>query len=375
MTAVHQRPALLTVAGALLGCTLLAALAAALAPHGGFGCAPHASLEGPLLRAWAHWDARWYVAIAREGYWYVPGEQSPVAFFPLYPLLLRGGGALGLDAPSAGVLVTAACGVAGLLAFRRWAAVLAGPGAAQGALVLLALYPFAFYLYGAVYSDALYLLLAVGAFLCLERGQVWPAALLGALATACRPVAPAVVAGLLVRQWELRRARGERLRPSDGVPALAGAGLAAWMLFLWARFDDPLAFAHVQVAWQQGSGWDTLTKAFVRDQLLHRFKWRLLLRTLLHAGVAFGLLALVPTTRRRLGAGYAAYLALCIGLPVLSTKDFMGLGRYALAAFPAFLTLALLLAERPRLRRAWPWVSGAGLAWATAAFASGAYVS
>ncbi|MBL9037864.1 MAG: hypothetical protein JNG84_05045, partial [Archangium sp.] len=37
----------------------------------------------PLIVGLTQWDASWYADIAEDGYWYVPGQQSPVAFFPL----------------------------------------------------------------------------------------------------------------------------------------------------------------------------------------------------------------------------------------------------------------------------------------------------
>ena len=37
---------------------------------------------------------------------------------------------------------------------------------------------------------------------------------------------------------------------------------------------------------------------------------------------------------RRFGWGYAAYAAVVIAIPIIGTKDFMGTGRYVLAAFP-----------------------------------------
>ena len=41
------------------------------------------------LDDWARWDGRWYVEIAEHGYTYDPNAQSSVAFFPLYPALMR----------------------------------------------------------------------------------------------------------------------------------------------------------------------------------------------------------------------------------------------------------------------------------------------
>ena len=37
-----------------------------------------------------HGDALWYCRIAAGGNSYTPGQQSPVAFFPVFPMLLRG---------------------------------------------------------------------------------------------------------------------------------------------------------------------------------------------------------------------------------------------------------------------------------------------
>jgi Gpi18-like mannosyltransferase len=42
------------------------------------------------LAGWAQWDSGWYRQIAMEGYSYVVGRQSTVAFFPAYPLVVRG---------------------------------------------------------------------------------------------------------------------------------------------------------------------------------------------------------------------------------------------------------------------------------------------
>ena len=35
------------------------------------------------------WDSGWYLSIVQNGYFYVPGEESSVAFFPLYPSLVK----------------------------------------------------------------------------------------------------------------------------------------------------------------------------------------------------------------------------------------------------------------------------------------------
>lgn len=324
-------------------------------------------------RALCHWDCWWYGDIAANGYWYKPGEQSPVAYFPLYPMTMR---AVAWVLPSvwwAGVFVTFLCGLFALVLFRRWAEQLK-PGSGEHAQWLLLLYPWAVYLCGVVYSDALYLLVAVGAFYCLERRWLWPAVALGALATLCRPVAPAIVLGLTVRQLELKRRAGEKIGPLDFAPVLAACGFIGWMIFLQQSFGDPLAFVHTQssAGWEQTPGPQTWFKYEFFRTVTERWRPGALLKLGSQGLVALGVLALAWPTGKKLGWGYAVYLAAVIGLPLLSSKDFQGLGRYAIAGFPAFLTLSLLLTPKPWLYRGWLAVSA--LAWAALCMAFGADV-
>src|SRR5688572_22754264 len=65
---------------------------------------PQLSLVGAL----GQWDGGWYLSIARAGYWYRPGEQSPVAFFPAYPLAIRAVSQTGLGLSLSGVLLSLA---------------------------------------------------------------------------------------------------------------------------------------------------------------------------------------------------------------------------------------------------------------------------
>lgn len=372
-----RRAVLLAAASAAAVCSAIAVWSAA---H--FGAAPIPAAAravdlGALARAWARWDSGWYLSIAESGYTYGAGSQGPVAFFPGYPLAIRVIGSLGIDPISSGFLVTLCCGIFACWLFVRWAATQTESKIAVHGAMLLVLYPFALYLYGALYSDALLLALIAGAFLCLEQDALIPATLLGAAATFTRPVAPAVVLGLLIRQLERRRQQGAAIRPADFLPLAAVAGVGFYMFFLWQRFGDPLAFLHVQAApgWDQPPGWQTWLKLTWFRILFPKVAPLVAIRLIGHAAVALGALALVPATRRYLGWGYAVYVALAVGLPTISSKDFMGLGRYVLSAFPIFLTLALLMRDNPRLFRLWLLGSALALALLTLAWGAGGYVA
>jgi hypothetical protein len=95
----------------------------------------------------------------------------------------------------------------------------------------------------------------------------------------------------------------------------------------------------------------------------------------LHAVLAIGCLALAVPMRKRLGWGYSAYVFVALFMPLFSSRDFIGLGRYAMAAFPCFLMLALILEEKPAGRWGWLLASIALLALMTSKFAMGRYVA
>jgi hypothetical protein len=329
------------------------------------------------LAGWAQWDSGWYHEIATEGYSYVAGRQSSVAFFPAYPLVIRALGVLVDDAYVAGIVVTTLCGagVAALLAL--WLRLRLSAPAAWAALLAFLLFPYAFYLYGVVYADALFIAALLGAFLLLEADRPVLAGLAGAVATGARPIGVVLVIGLAVRALERRDAFADwhRARWVDAGVLLSMLGLVAWCAYLWSRFDDPFAFAAAQGAWDQGAGAETWLKLqFFRDitDLRSPRAWVLFMA---HPILTVAAACLVPRVFRRFGAGYGVYTALLVGLSALSTKNFFGMARYLLAAFPIFAVVGEALAARPAVRRVALPASAVGLLVLTAVFGTGYYLS
>jgi hypothetical protein len=177
---------------------------------------------------------------------------------------------------------------------------------------------------------------------------------------------------------ERRRAIGDD-RPvwRDAGVLLSGLGLAAFCLYQWRRFGDPFAFITVQSAWGQESGLHTWLKLrFFED--LGGLPHRNVLGSisyLAHPVLTFGALALVPRVFRRFGYGYGVYALLIILLPAVSTKNFFGMGRYLMAAFPCFAVAGEMLAERPRLAAVVYPVAAVGLVTLTIAYSQGHYLS
>ena len=356
----------------------------------------HRDLQGTdWLSTFSWWDGWWYLGIARRGYVFFPGRQSPVAFFPLYPLLIRAVGTEIGGPLLAGFLLTVASGLGAAVLFHRWCVEQFGATTARVAVLLLLLYPFAFFLMGAVYADALFLLAALAAFVALEHDRPVLAGLAAALATAARPVGVAVVLGLWVlaleRKGMFRRPRHRRggrnahwrelrslLRSADLGVLLAPLGLAAFSCFLWIRFSRPLAFLETAGArgWDQPPGFHTWLKVDFFRAMWHG-PW-----TNGHVGhlminVAATLVvgAFIPSVFRKLGLGYGVFVVVAVVVTAISTKDFVGMGRYSLAAFPCFAVAADTLSLRPWAARASLAISALGLVMLAQLHARGTIVS
>jgi hypothetical protein len=328
--------------------------------------------------AWVRYDSGWYAGIAELGYGYTPGQQSAVAFFPAYPTAMRIVGTVLNNVSVAGYLITIVSGFLAVALFHLWCRQWLPSRSAVAAVAALLLYPYSLYLYGAVYADALFLVSAIAAFVLLERGHPVLAGLTGALATAGRPVGVALVIGLAVRAIEIANARRDEIRQThiptgETLSARAGQlrdrmwsavrsvrlpefgvllsllGLVTWCVYLAIRFDEPLAFVHAQSApgWDQETGPRTWFKIHFFYALLEKpaSEWARLALAAIFCLIAF---LLLPRVHRLFGWGYATYAFFMVAIPVLSTKDFMGTGRYLIAAFPVFAAAGDLLARSSR---------------------------
>ena len=355
----------------------------------------HRHLQGDRwVDAFGWWDGWWYVGIAKRGYWFFrPDRQSPVAFFPAYPLAMQFLGRAVGGPLVAGFLITVACGLGLAVLFHRWCVVKLGSAKARLALALLLLYPFAFYLMGAVYADALFIVAALAAFLALEHDRPVIAGVAAVVATAARPVGTALVLGLWVLYLERRgvfgpagsafpaqgaaRAR-RRPRAADAGLLLAPMGMMAFCLFLWARFGEPFAFFDVAGApgWDQPPGAHTWfkvhwVKAMWNGPWTNGHFGHLLINALATVVTA----AFIPMVFRRLGWGYGAYVVVAVLATAAATKDFVGMGRYSLTAFPCFAMAADVLFRRPRLAWAVLGVSGVALVVLSQLHARGTIIS
>lgn len=323
------------------------AVGAGLLPLGGFPGA---------LQSWLRKDATWYLQVAMNGYSYSPRTGSAVNFFPLYPLAIR------LVEPLVGLVVgprdayfvaglavswlsfIAACVMLYRLVSRRL-----GEPTALLTVLLLSVFPFSCF-FGTAYSESLYLLGVVLAFLGIEQRRWWLAAVCAALAAATRAVGVVVILTVAVAyglDW-LRTRRWPRWDVLwSGVMPL---GFAAYAAYCWLRFGDPTVYVKASsLGW--GGGHLQLGSLTVAMQLLTGHSSDPFAPLHLAYLIALGAVLLSCVwIGRLLGTPYVVYTLGSALAPLLDFSQLNGLGRYLSVAFPAFVVLAYALRRQPVLR-------------------------
>ncbi|MGE3191194.1 MAG: mannosyltransferase family protein [Vicinamibacterales bacterium] len=298
----------------------------------------------PFWNSFARYDSGWYWSIAHDGYRYIPEQPNTLAFFPLYPLAMRAGGELlgggRLAYFQAGIAVSWGAFVLGMLMLYRLARLDVDEDSAHRAVLYAMVFPFAFF-YGKIYSESLFLLTVVTSVYAFRRGQWALGAVAGALATATRVNGILLLPVLAWLAWQ--GTRNDRRQQAYAALAVvgAGSGFAAYCLYNYLLSGSPLEWMSSIERWNYhpgGAPWEPLV-ALAR-QLVRRPREFLLepngLYDTLNGMTAMAFVAAIPFVWRRLGAGYAMYMAINLLLP-LSSGEFEGLGRYCAVLFPVFI--------------------------------------
>jgi hypothetical protein len=306
-------------------------------PRGYFG----PEFRSPLTLL-ASWDGRWYHQVARNGYLLVSGHQSDPAFFPLYPVMLRIGGFLGLSYTGTGILISNIVLLGGLLAFYRLGCELLPERDAYRAAVLVAVAPMSF-AFSMVYPESIvFATIALAGLASLRRRWVLAAAC-GAVAALARPQGALVVlpvAAVVYRAWPTLTT-SERGR-ATGALAAPIAALLSYPIYLWTILGDPNAWSKAQEAWGRTFELTGFLRAF--EQLPARGgtdHW--ILRDAIFC-LAY-LLLLAVAYRARVPRGWIAAGALMVLLP-LESGSFISIARFGLLALPVWWGLAVLARRR-----------------------------
>jgi hypothetical protein len=326
------------------------------------------------LTRWAgDWDGGWYKSIVEQGYaTSLPGYQVNLGFFPLLPVLtwlLKT--ATGLPTVWAGMVITTASFASTLIILYHLVWRYFTLQTARWTLCLLAFNPFSLY-FGMMYTESVFLLLAVSCFWFLLQKRWWMAALFAGLATATRSVGVALAVAVVVsylfdakrKKWGDERRGSTRLLPaavpgedkSWGGPlgrtpsvflltALSFSGLIIFSLYLWQHTGNPTAYSTAQSYWPDRGGpvnllqeqLHLLTPTHINKEYLIRVMWEL--------SAVVGVIGFVMLLKLRQTA-MAIYAGIALALPMLFGTT-SAMNRYVLVVFPVFIAYAAWLVKQP----------------------------
>jgi hypothetical protein len=283
----------------------------------------------PLLDVASRWDADPYLVIARDGYH--ADAPSHVAYFPLYPFLMRiAAGLFGGDDAylAAGVVISNLALFAAVVYLARSVMLDHDTPTATRSAVYLLVFPTTVFL-SAVYAESLFLALAIAATYHARRREWLLAGALAALAALTRPFGAVVALPLAM----------EALRRPVAIRGLAATLLApatffAWLAVLWLITGDPRALLTAQAQWGTRPGLSLQVFADLFDPAVYSFPYFVLAFT-----VFIG--ALVVISWRVLRPSLAAF-GTVVFLVAISTGSLTSAPRYYLAVFPAFIALAVI---------------------------------
>ena len=296
----------------------------------------------------ARFDTGYYEGIAWDGYQPLAGGRSNIAYFPVYPMLMRFFGRLfGRHHATyfmAGIGVSWLCFVLAMVALYFLARLDLPRRRAERAVLLAAIFPFAFF-FGVAYSESTFLLFTVLAFYLFRTRRWMLAGLCGAVATATRVPGILMVPALVWVAWRSAEpTTGDRTRAMAGV-SLAACGFGAYCWYVYSLTGNPFEWVATLQRWGYypgGSPW-MAPVTLARQLLTHPYRYLttdpMALYDTLYGVTGILFIAAVPFVWRRFGAGYALFMLMNLWLP-LSSGVFEGMGRYCSVLFPCFIWLA-----------------------------------
>ena len=304
----------------------------------------------PFWDTFARFDTGHFQAIAWSGYAPAAGGRSNIAYFPVYPMLMRMVGRLfGRSHATyylSGIGISWVCFVLAMFALYSLARLDLPRHRAERAVLLTMIFPFSFF-FGVAYSESTFLLFTVLAFYAFRTRHWFAGGLCGAIATATRVPGILMVPALACIAWQhAEPIRRDRASAAAGL-ALAASGFGAYCFYIFHLTGHPFEWVAALQRWGYhpgGSPWAaplTLLRHLVAHPRVYLSTDPMAVYDTLYGLTAILFTLAIPFVWRQFGAGYGVYMLLNLWLP-LSSGLFEGLGRYCSVLFPCFIWLATI---------------------------------
>jgi hypothetical protein len=321
---------------------------------------------------WDQWDFGYYQKIAEFGY---SGSDGSIAFYPLFPWLVRLVAYVSKSYLAAGFIVSGMASVVAAILLRRLVQLDYPASVAMRSVWFLLIFPTAYFLHIG-YSEGLFLALALACILAARGERWWLAGLLGAFCWMTRATGAVLVPTLAVeaaqQYWARRKScRHGAVSPYQGPKggnasaqrrnydktrwsswnwqwlwiATVPAGFAVYLLINWTVSGDPFAFLQARKTLFEQSF--ALPLAGIRQAIWAHYPTPQEAEMVGTQELFFVALGFVCTIISwiKLRPAYAMWIT---GSWVLSASVtfFRSMPRYTLTMFPIFILFALLARNR-----------------------------
>lgn len=313
-----------------------------------------------VLEGLVRWDAFWYLDIAINGYHKahptdIPGFETnrQVAFFPLYPALVKAGAKVGFNPALAGIAINIVLSFGAMLFIYLltldW---LKSKKLALRAALLFLFLPTSFFLISP-YTEALFCFLSFGAFYFAARRNWLVSNIFLAFCTMSRSAGLLVAACVFLMYLHDRGYKLKKIDKSVFTFLLAPLGFFAYALYLWVNFQNPLLMITSQQYWAQGFTPNLLytfgekTIDVVKNFITPGYnsfgddygkEW---INSMTYGSfVLAGALAVWAFIKKQLAFPYFFYIVASL-LYFISKGNFISVNRYILPLFPLLMLLVL----------------------------------
>ncbi|MCB9812862.1 MAG: hypothetical protein H6772_00505 [Pseudomonadales bacterium] len=365
--------------------------------------------------SWGNFDGVHYLTIAKSGF---KGAEYIQAFFPVYPFFAKFLNIFIENILASHLLIS---NVSFLILLFVWHQLISGKIGVKNvyeksndkkyakkiawySVLALILFPTSLF-FGAIYTESLFLLTVLLAFIFTQKKQYWLAAIFVAIASATKIIGIALVPALIfevifsdqklpdifgVKFEQLaiefkttltkKISNWKKYFKPTAIISLGSIGLVLYMVYLWKKFGDPLYFFHVQSEFGGGVRQESLISY---PQVLWRY-----IKILVTARpfdlkyfayfqeMVAGTLALIVLflSARKVRLSYVLFALLAFLIPTL-TGTFSSMPRYLLVCFPIFIQLAIWAEKSKRFRYVWFTISSILLIVNTLLFIQGYWVA
>jgi hypothetical protein len=294
-----------------------------------------------LVDLFFRWDSGWYLSIVQNGYSYVPGKASNVAFFPLYPSLVKIFSFGFADVRITGIVLS---NVALLLAmiylFRLVKLDYQNTKIPLNSVIFALIFPASFF-FSIFYAESIFLFLTVACFYYARKTRWLLSSLFGFFAALTRALGVFIFIPILIEYLaptSFRDLKLGKIKKDILYLLLIPAGLLTYMAYLYIRFNEPLAFLKAETAWSRvfAPGLLTLQSLLSYDPF-YRFTFL--------GFIVLSILMLVFLIYSKVRISYIVYTAVELFF-ILSSSLLESLPRYVSVLFPMYIGFAIMARNR-----------------------------